>query len=112
MPTMNRTLSDSFSAEEISYSETSMTLEWDYDSDSSVDYFNLYHKTHDSTVWLLLDSTENSIAEFSVEYSVLGSGSWDFGVAAVDFDGSESEIHSSLDTTADPDTGWYLTWNV
>jgi len=100
--------------QEIFYTKESITLEWDYTRDTLVSSFNLYYKEHGRSLWTLLDSTATTTtntAEFTIEYNQLGEGSWDFGVSSVEYGGAESEIHSSLDPTASPDTGWYLTWN-
>jgi len=43
-------------------------------------------------------------------YSTVGHGNFDFGVTAVTGTGVDSSMHTSLDRTADPTTGWFLTW--
>ncbi len=40
----------------------------------------------------------------------IGSGMFDFGVTAKDAEENESSMHMSLQTTAQPDTGWFLVW--
>lgn len=95
---------------EVVYTKPSLTLAWHSDEGSSENSYNVYYKSHGNAYWSLLDRTLNSSPVFTIEYSQLGEGSWDFGVSMVDIHGVESEIHSSLDTTAVPETGWYVTW--
>ena len=40
----------------------------------------------------------------------VGNGLWEFAVQAVGADESASELHTSLDHTADPVTGWRVLW--
>ncbi|MBN2656306.1 MAG: hypothetical protein JXR86_04540 [Spirochaetales bacterium] len=94
---------------EIIKTDREITLEWESYSDSDVSY-NLYFKIHGSPLWRSLDTVYNGTPRFSLSISRIGEGSWDFGVSAVDSEGYESEIHSSLDYSADPAAGWYLTW--
>jgi hypothetical protein len=50
--------------------------------------------------------------EYMLDNDDIGNGIFDFGVVAKDLDSEteESALHSSLDVTAQPDTGWYLVW--
>ena len=41
-----------------------------------------------------------------------GDGDYDFGVVAVDPETEESAMHTCLDDTAQPDSGWYLSWTL
>ena len=112
MPTINRAAQTELENMEVNYSKSSLTLEWEYDMTTPVDYFNLYYRDHNSSYWTLLESTESTLAEFTLSYNQIGNGSWDFGVTSVALDGAESDIHSSLDTTALSDTGRYITWTI
>lgn len=114
MPTISR-----YAAEEIVEEETVteviksgsfIEMEWDYYPDEPVDYYNFYYREHGSSSWIFLKSTNSDTAEVTIAYSELGKGSWDFAVSAIDYSGNESELHTSLDETAYPVTGWYLTW--
>ncbi|MBB6479240.1 hypothetical protein [Spirochaeta isovalerica] len=106
MPTITRLSTDpeTDTVKQIIRSSSEITLEWDYYPGTAASY-NLYYKTHGDTSWNSLNSMSSETLSFTVLFSQLGSGSWDFGVSAVDFEGNESEIHSSLDDTAEPETG-------
>jgi len=122
MPTLSRVANIEPSVQEISRSSSTLTLAWDYDTPASIDHYNLYYRVHvysslydnDNVTsnWVLLDTVSADSAEFVIDHSLLGDGSWDFGVTAVNSDGEESEIHSSLDQEAIPETGWFLRWEV
>jgi len=124
LPTIKKTVQENIEENELEekevdtvdlavlYTEASLTLEWDCNRTTPIDYFNLYYRRHDSSDWILFESTESSLAEFTINHSTLGDGNWDFGVTSVAFDGAESEMHTSLDQTASPDTGWYITWRL
>ena len=101
---------------EIEVTTESVTLAWDAPS-PGIDYYRLVFRIHGATPpasWLVIE--ENLSAATSPEYTLnnadIGNGIFDFGVVAKDL-GSETEesaLHSSLDVTAQPDTGWYLVW--
>jgi len=112
MPTISRFSADEQSreVEELFRTTTSISLAWNYDTPSEVDYFKMYYKPHGSNDWAYLDSTNTATPVFEISHDSVGDGSWDFGVTSINLSGTESDIHSSLDTTAEPDTGWYLLW--
>jgi len=94
---------------------SSFTLQWDNPEYVTPDSFNLYYKQHGTTVWKPLGNTVTNITEFLINYSALDGGIfYDFGVSAVyindDSTISESTIHSSLDRSAVPKSGWYIKW--
>jgi len=102
--------------DEIEVTEESVTLAWDSPS-SEIDFFRVLFRIHGANPpesWLVLE--ENLSAAPSPEYTLnnadIGNGVFDFGVVAKDLDADteESALHSSLDVTAQPDTGWYLIW--
>jgi hypothetical protein len=101
---------------EIEITENSVTLAWDAPS-QDIDFYRVLFRIHGAVPpasWLVLE--ENLSANPSPEYTVnnadVGNGIFDFGVVAKDMEAGteESALHSSLDTTAQPDTGWYLIW--
>jgi hypothetical protein len=101
---------------EIEVTEETVTLAWDAPS-PDIDYYRVLFRIHGAVPaasWLVLD--ENLSAAPSPEYTVnnadIGNGIFDFGVVAKDLeaDTEESALHSSLDVTAQPTTGWYLIW--
>jgi hypothetical protein len=88
------------------------TLSWD-PSSGDVAGYKVYFRIHGSTEWVLLGNVPaGSEPEMVVLHSTLGDGEYDFAVAAVDSSGHASSLASSLDTTADPSTGWYLQWQL
>ena len=100
----------------IEVSEDTVSICWDSAS-PDVDFYRLSFRIHganppNSVTWYIID--DNIPADPNPEYSVnrVGSGPFDFGVVAKDLDAEieESALHSSLDITAQPDTGWYLIW--
>ena len=102
--------------DEIEVTADTVTLAWDEPS-PDIDYYRLVFRIHGANPpasWLVIE--ENMSAAPSPEYTLnngdIGNGIFDFGVVAKDLDADteESALHSSLDTTAQPDTGWYLIW--
>ena len=103
--------------DEVETTEEAVTLAWDITS-PEIDFYRVLFRIHGANPpesWLVLE--ENLSAGPSPEYTVdnadIGNGIFDFGVVAKDLDADteESAMHSSLDTTAQPDTGWFLIWN-
>ena len=92
-------------------------LEWDpppvneqYDFLPVVSY-KIYYRIHGMTDWILLDlipAEQNP--RYTVYHSELGNGSYDFAVSAVQISDLESQLHSSIDMSADPVGGWYIIW--
>ena len=97
--------------QEIAISSEQVTLTWDPPPSSTKEYKVLY-RDHGASEW-----TEKAVLtavpspEYTFYHSDLGNGSYDFAVIAVDNDDNESEIHSSLDSTAVPSSGWYVVWS-
>ncbi len=103
--------------EDVEITEETVALAWDVPS-PEIDFYRVLFRIHGANPpesWLVLE--ENLTADPSPEYMVnnadIGNGIFDFGVVAkdLDADNEESTLHSSLDITAQPDTGWYLIWN-
>ncbi|MCK4517057.1 MAG: fibronectin type III domain-containing protein [Spirochaetaceae bacterium] len=84
------------------------TLFWDTPPDAASEY-RVYHRIHGGSEWQLLTSGLAS-PEATVTQTDLEFGMYEFAVSSVSMDGVESDLHSSLDETADPGTGWYLDW--
>ncbi|MBA7579612.1 hypothetical protein ES708_21483 [subsurface metagenome] len=102
--------------DEIDVTEESVTLSWDSPS-SNIDYYRVLFRIHGanpSESWLVLEENLSAVPspEYTVNNADIGNGVFDFGVVAKDLDADteESSLHSSLDVTAQPDTGWYLIW--
>jgi hypothetical protein len=91
-----------------------VTLVWDAPpagSPSIVKYIISY-RVHGTSAWTTL-ATIPATAQpsYVVSYAAIGPGSFDFAVAAVTNTGAVSAVHTSLDDTAVPPSGWFLTWN-
>lgn len=94
---------------EIKLAATDFTISWDSD-DLSVDLYRIYYREHGSFNWVLLGSTDSGAdLEYSIGNSMLAYGVYDFAVSSVS-GAEESELHSSMDDTAVPATGWYINW--
>ncbi len=105
------------SATEIIIRSERFTLAWDNNEitipneSSSIKCYKIYYKFHNATTWTFLKNTpDGKTVEISISKDILDYGIYDFGVAAQYNDDSISELHSSLDKSADPITGWYLNW--
>ena len=90
-------------------SAAQITLAWDPPGGTVLKY-RAYFRIHGTTDWVQLAEIPAAPApEYTVLHSTLGNGEFDFGVIAL-YDDSQSALHSSLDTSASPTTGWYLMW--
>lgn len=110
MPSLSKFTVDETDNEEIFKSTTDVTLLWADVNTITVESYKVYYKPHGDSTWILLDSIPSSSPNYEISHSQIGNGIWDFGVSAVDELGNESKIHSSLEVTANPNTGWYLLW--
>lgn len=95
----------------------SFTIEWDDDSlnisnnINKAESYRLYYKTHGSSYWSFLDNIDSELKpSYTISKSKLDFGIYDLGVSSINTSGKESDIHSSLDMTADPFCGWYVNW--
>jgi Fibronectin type III domain len=102
--------------DDISMAVTQATLEWDppTSGSSQVANYTLSYRVHGNSTWTTLATVP---ASATPSYTVLRSSlqpsttaSFDFEVVAVSSTGVTSPPHTSLDSTADPTSGWYLTW--
>ena len=97
---------------EVFSDQLQVTLAWD-PPPSAVDSYKILFRIHGTEEWFLLNQIPAvPTPEIIVAQADLGNGMFDFGVIAIDSGGLESVIHISLDVTAEPDTGWYLTWQL
>ena len=96
---------------QISKTGTSVTLLWD-PSPSYVKSYLIYYREHGTDIWYILGeagAVENP--SFEITSSSLYGKKLDFAVIALGVFDNESELHTSLDATASPNTGWYLFWD-
>ncbi len=98
-------------AQMITIRAESFSLAWDAPPDA-VDTYRLYYRNVEADDWNDLGATGPDELQFEVSNGVLadGYGRYAFAVQSVTPDGSESELHSSLSPTAQPETGWYVDW--
>ena len=104
---------DNTSPDNISSAATQAILQWDPVSSGATQVVSyvVSYRVHGGSVWNTLATIPaSSQPSYTVLHATLGAGSFDFAVAAVDSTGAVSPLHTSLDTTADPTSGWYLTW--
>ncbi len=87
------------------------TIEWDPPpSDTDFDRYHIYYRPRGTWDWIPL--TELSAADgprLSMDASLLPYGTYEIAVSS-SYLGAESDLHSSMDDTADPATGWYVEW--
>ncbi len=100
-------------ADDILSTATQATLQWNPPASgaSQVASYVISFRTHGTSTWNSLATVPASTQpSYVVLRTAIGSGSFDFAVAAVSSTGATSPLHTSLDATADPTTGWYLSW--
>ena len=89
-----------------------VTLAWD-PSTSEVSSYKVFYREHGTADWsLFTEIPAQADPTVALHQADFGNGSFDFGVEAVADTGAESPMHSSLDATAQPTSGWYLTWDL
>jgi hypothetical protein len=73
--------------------------------------YQIYYRQHGAPLWCLLDEISASASpEFTIAMGRLQDGAYDFAVSAVLANGRVSPLHSSLDNSADPVSGWFVLW--
>ena len=98
---------------EIPIKSETFSLAWDPPASAPVGKaivsYNIYVRARGASTWEEVASTE-AAENPSLQLSVadIGIGLWEFAVSTVTDAGEESEYHSSIDHTADPITGWYI----
>ena len=94
--------------QKVAVSGSQFTLAWDDDA-LGPDTFSVYARPFGESQW-------KSIAKGVTSYSLtitsrlLSFGNYEFAVSRVSVDGTESNLLTSLDASAIPNTGWYLEW--
>ncbi len=99
------------------YSKT-ITLEWDppWSAQASnfvnLQAYRVYYRAHYGGTWMsVMDVPVGAPPEAVIDNEKVGNGVWDFAVSLVSILGRESELHSSLDDSAEPVGGWFVIWN-
>ena len=102
---------------EILHKSYELTLAWDPpltdipNRPTEVAAYQIYYREHGTSYWSFLGEVPASgHPEFSVDYERIGSGVFDFAVRAITVEGRVSPLHTSLDSNADPVSGWYVLW--
>jgi hypothetical protein len=97
-------------AEKVLCSAAEVTLAWDAPP-SEIATYKIFYRSHESGSWILFDEIPaDDDPEYTLFHGDFGNGDYDFGVVAVDPETEESAMHTSLDDTAQPESGWYLSW--
>jgi hypothetical protein len=97
--------------EDVLSTAAQITLAWDPPASGSVVNYIVSYRSHGSSAWIALATIPASPQpSYTVLRSATGTGIFDFAVAAEDSSGTVSILHTSLDQTADPNSGWYLSW--
>jgi hypothetical protein len=87
-----------------------IVLQWDPPA-SEVAKYSVSFRIHGDASWVPLGEVPALPApEFPVLYASLGDGDFDFAITAENTAGEKSNVHMSLDPTAQPPTGWFLRW--
>jgi|GEM_PF-1893443 len=98
--------------EDIVTTANQITLQWDPPAASQVVSYTVSYRYHGTSTWITLATIAASPQPaYTVMHSTVGHASFDFAVSATDTAGVTSPLHTSLDPTADPSSGWYLTWD-
>jgi hypothetical protein len=99
--------------DEIASIATQLTLAWNPPSSGSAQVvsYTIEYRAHGTSAWhTLVSIPATSQPSYTVQHSAVGNGSFDFAVSSVDSTGATSPLHTSLDASADPSSGWYVTW--
>ena len=97
-------------AQKVLCSTEEVTLAWD-PPPSDIASYKIFYRSHESGSWILFDEIPaDDDPEYTLYHGDFGDGDYDFGVVAVDAETEESAMHTCLDNTAQPESGWYLSW--
>jgi hypothetical protein len=73
--------------------------------------YEIFYREHGGACWSQLDEIDaSSRPEYTIRAGQLHDGLYDFAVRAVSQNGQVSSLHSSLDNSADPISGWFVLW--
>jgi hypothetical protein len=92
-------------------SASQIILAWDPPASGTVANYIVSYRTHGTAAWTSLATVPATPQPtYTILRSAIGTGIFDFAVSAEDSSGDISILHTSLDQTADPNSGWYLSW--
>lgn len=96
----------------IAVASDSFTLAWN-PAEGDIEAYEVYVRNHGTQEWSFLAEVESTdTPSFTVDSAALSYGSYDFAVRSRLASGETSEYHTSLDSTADPGTGWWVDWSA
>jgi hypothetical protein len=102
---------------QILHKSMELTLAWDPpltdipNRPTEVAAYQIYFREHGASYWRFLgEVTASRHPEYSVDYDLVGDGEYDFAVRAISVEGRASPLHTSLDSNADPASGWHVLW--
>ena len=102
---------------QILHKSTELTLAWDPpltdipNRPTEVAAYQIYSREHGTSYWRFLGEIPASRhPEFTIEHESVGNGLYDFAVRAITVEGRASALHTSLDNSADPVSGWHVFW--
>ena len=76
-----------------------------------INTFSIFYRIRGELEWTLIGQIPAiSNPVFTIYHDNLGNGTCEFAVSAVDMRLQSSPLHTSVDRTAIPSTGWYLHW--
>jgi hypothetical protein len=105
---------DHAEASQVTLKSPSARLSWDPPGSNGSfgpTAYRIYCSRHRSHSWVLLGEVQATESpSYTIRYEDIGSGLWTFAVRAVYAGRGVSDLHTSLDTTADPFGGWYVNW--
>lgn len=98
--------------ERMEITEDTFSIVWDPDSQSGIpDSYRMYFRSRGDEPWNLLSEVVPDIEPaFTISQDNLSYGIYEFAVSAV-AGGIESDLHTSMDDTASPGTGWFVDWH-
>lgn len=74
--------------------------------------YRIYARLYGTYSWTLLDEIAPAIKpEFTIGTDLLAYGEYELAVSSMNID-RESDLHSSMDDTAQPSAGWYVVWSA
>jgi hypothetical protein len=104
-------------ATQILYKQPQLTLAWDPPltdipgMSTEIATYQVFYQEHGSGCWILLDEVPaDRHPRFTIAHDRLKDGLYDFAIRSVTVDGRLSPLHTSLDSSADPISGWYVFW--
>jgi len=99
--------------ERMEITEDTFSIAWDPDPLSGIpDTYRMYFRSRGAEPWSFLSEVTPDIEpEFTINQDNLSFGIYEFAVSAV-IGGVESNLHTSMDDTASPGTGWFVDWHL